>query len=578
MNSPSAQALQFSRSSDAPWRLDTIHATVAGIVLVGAVLMLAGCVNPPINSVVTAHGNTDWHINTAHKFATGTGYDDGETVANFAPASWTTRHAHIGASNTAHYYYDPSVASPGDDADATNGIDQPMLFFYAGHGGPTSWSTLGNNGSQANVRLGNSDQNGHLRYYWQCSCDVFAHGPKDGTCGKAGTFEYACPRQFDGSADSSDMRNVYERWGASLGPQLRMACGASTAAFCWGGQVDKIWDDYNNKGYDVADAFIDGLDTGGVVPLCIARGGDSAWDTPLYDAQFTNLANATSGTKLYIQYLETFQPIPIQIPFEMPPKLPIWKVIPDPPPPDFRQVTFRQVDGVLLAEGEALRPLQAAALRVANATVVQARMRSESGALYLKGETRVRSAAPVMDERRYLDAARAVVSILGGEVSSMSPPQARRMVIASQENARAAASAGGQDAPQQKNVIVTFRRTIAVEGVRAPVPVFGQGGLVEVQLANDGTLQNASKVWRRLDGIVRETETKSLAQAQQEAMQQFPGSEAYKLARWQWGYKEEAGNAVQRELKAYYFLEFEPRNLNERNELPPVMIEVLAHR
>jgi len=577
MNGPSSQTPHYSHSSEPARRSTTVDAAFASFLL-AALLVLAGCANPPINSLVTAHGNTDWHINTAHKFATGTGYNDGETVANSAPASWTTRHAHIGASNTAHYYYDPSVTSPGDDADATDGIDQLMLFFYAGHGNPTIWNTLGDNGTQANVRLGNSDQSGYLRYYWQCSCDVFAHGPRDGTCGKAGTFEYACPRQFDGSADSSDMRNVYERWGASLGPQLRMACGASTAAYCHGAQVDKIWDDYNNKGYDVADAFIDGLDTGGVVPLCIARGGENAWDTPLYDTTFTNAANDTGGTKLYLQYLETFKPIPFPIPIEIPPKLPVWKVIPDPPPPDFRQLTFRRVDGVLIAEGDALQALRTTALRAANANVRQARMRSESGALYLKGETRARSAGAGMDEQRYVDAARAVAVLVAGDVSSMSPPQARRMVIASQGPVRVAAGVQGQETPQQKNVIVTFRRTIAVEGVRTPVPVFGRGGLVEVQLANDGALQNASKVWRRLDGVARETETKSLAQAQQEAMQQFPRSDAYKLARWQWGYKEDAGNAVQRELMAYYFLEFEPRNLNERTQLPPVMIEVLAHR
>ena len=61
-------------------------------------------------------------------------------------------------------------------------------------------------------------------------------------------------------------------------------------------------------------------------------------------------------------------------------------------------------------------------------------------------------------------------------------------------------------------------------------------------------------------------------------MQQIPRSDAYKLARWHWGYKEEAGNVAQRELVAYYVFEFEPRNPEERTQYPPVMLEIVAHR
>lgn len=36
--------------------------------------VVAGCcpVNPPLNTAITAHGNTDWHIDTAEEFLFGT--------------------------------------------------------------------------------------------------------------------------------------------------------------------------------------------------------------------------------------------------------------------------------------------------------------------------------------------------------------------------------------------------------------------------------------------------------------------------------------------------------------------------
>lgn len=84
--------------------------------------------------------------------------------------------------NTDNYYYDSSVTAVADDTDAFDGIDKTMLFFYAGHGYPEGFSTLGSMASPYNMLLGNNEgeaNNGLLRYYWQCSCKVFAHGPKN---------------------------------------------------------------------------------------------------------------------------------------------------------------------------------------------------------------------------------------------------------------------------------------------------------------------------------------------------------------------------------------------------------------
>jgi len=133
-----------------------------------------------------------------------------------------------GLTNTSKYYYDKTLTAGGDDTNAGAGIDRAMLFFYAGHGGPLSWSTLGDSASQNFMNLGNIAQGGTLRYYWQCSCEVFAHGPKK-TC-TGSTMEYSCPQDFTGGADTENMRNVFLRWGPALSRDLRMACGMSTSA------------------------------------------------------------------------------------------------------------------------------------------------------------------------------------------------------------------------------------------------------------------------------------------------------------------------------------------------------------
>ena len=193
------------------------------IMCISIIILLQSCCgdDPPQNSAISAHGNTDWHIDTAEEFLFGTDMGGSSSASNHCPDSWTRRHMHVEQTNTNVFYYDGDIVGTGDDSDPTNGIDRAMLFFYAGHGNPTRWNTLGNNGVQGNMQLGDC----MLRYYWQCSCQVFAHGPR--TC-TGSTHDYSCPGNFDGSADSSAMRNVFERWGPVLDDKLRMACGAST--------------------------------------------------------------------------------------------------------------------------------------------------------------------------------------------------------------------------------------------------------------------------------------------------------------------------------------------------------------
>ncbi len=76
---------------------------LSGLLLV-SLMTLASCGgparNPPLDSVVTAHGNTDWHIDTAEESLYGTDLNGAASAANHVPDTWTRRHVHGGLSNT----------------------------------------------------------------------------------------------------------------------------------------------------------------------------------------------------------------------------------------------------------------------------------------------------------------------------------------------------------------------------------------------------------------------------------------------------------------------------------------------
>jgi hypothetical protein len=127
----------------------------------------------------------------------------------------------------------------------------------------------------------------------------------------------------------------------------------------------------------------------------------------------------------------------------------------------------------------------------------------------------------------------------------------------------------------QKNVIITFKRQIIING--DTVPFVGEGGLISVQLNNDGTLFNASKVWRKIKDVSRTTKAKTYEQAYNEAIAQIKEREAYKLSDWIWGYEEEAGNVKQTELKAVFIFNFMPADPQRFQDYPPRIIKISAH-
>ena len=127
----------------------------------------------------------------------------------------------------------------------------------------------------------------------------------------------------------------------------------------------------------------------------------------------------------------------------------------------------------------------------------------------------------------------------------------------------------------QKNVRLAFKRYLTVgENV---VPFLGEGGEMAIQLNNDGSVLNASKVWRQIRGVLRTTRAKQYDQAFGEALGRVPEKGAYKLADWTWGYEEESGNVRQAELKAVYIFNFMPRDAKRSLEFPPMAIKVSAH-
>jgi hypothetical protein len=510
-----------------------------------AALVVAGCCpqNPPLDSAIAAHGNTDWHIDTAEEFLFGTDMGGVATAPNHCPGAWTRRHMHVDMVNTNHFYYDEDCTVPGDDKDAADGIDQAMLFFYAGHGNPTLWNTLGNNATQSNLCLGDCPGSGLLRYYWQCSCQVFAHGPRN--CAGS-THAYACPGDFDGSPDSPDMRNVYERWGPALDPDLRMACGASTSAFCHESQMNRIWDNYNNLGSDVADSFIVGLrGSSWVVPLCITIGGDDPGSTPLHDATFTNQPN-TSGTSHYhIQYLSHFASTPRESPLipPIPELLPILEVGALPLPRMLRDVEFEAKEEMMLSSDEV------------GDRGPRVQVSRSSGAVYIRGERKLGLGDSGLGEDEYIERALRFIDEQGWAERDFAEPVGVRLMIEMMP-------VDGEEGKQQefqKNVIVTLKRQIEVDGLL--VNVVGEGG-------------NASKVWREVASARQQVRVKTYEEAYEEALRQIENPQAYEIDDWTWGYKEAAGSVEQTEMRIVFQFWFVPADPETLLEYPPRMIEI----
>jgi hypothetical protein len=536
-------------------------------------IMFAGCdppEDPMLNSVRAAHGDTDWHIDTAEEFLYGTDMAGNPMATYHCPDDWSRYHIHVGETNTNSYYHDSDVVASGLDTHVSDGIDKTMLFFYAGHGHPEHFHTLGNVASQDNMLLGNNAgdaNNGLLRYYWQCSCEVFAHGPQDpADCtSTSSVFDYSCPGDWDGSADSEAMRNVYERWGDALDPELRMACGSSTSAWCWDSETNRIWKNYLDNSFDVADSFIWGLyRNANNVPLCMTRGGLNVALTPLVtDESFTNLPNEVGdGPYIHMQYLSHFEKNPpwlFFIEFEIPELIPLFELEPMPFPDPWKEYQFDMKDNFYVSTEHMLKrgPMM--------------KVNPNSGAAYLLGPRHI-ELTKEHSEAEYLESALNFIEKQGWSEDDASKPSGSFMRLQS------ASQKEGDIRNALKNVIVEVKRKIPVKNgnVELQIPVLGDGGTMEIQMNNDGSVINASKVWRRIKNRdnPKMVNTKPYETAYKEAVEMLKEPDAYRLDRWTFGYKEAAGKVEQKELDVVYQFDFIPAFPERSEDFPPRAIEV----
>jgi hypothetical protein len=338
-----------------------------------------------------------------------------------------------------------------------------------------------------------------------------------------------------------------------------MACGSSTLAYCWETETNKVWDNYNNKGYDVADSFIEGLRRyDWNTPLCITTGGLFVSGTPLFDGTFTNTPNP-SGAYFHIQYLSNFATTAPTFEIVIPELIPIYELIPLPLPDPFRKYKFQEKGDWMYSTDEVKG--RGPAVKV----------NRNSGAVYLFGELRFDEKAKPLEEKEYIRLAERFIEDQGLTEKEISKPAGVRMVIQ-----RVPKEGKRSDLQKfQKNVIVTFKKQITLNG--NTVPFVGEGGMISVQLNNDGTLFNTSKVWRQIKGVLRTTKAKKYEQAYKEAIAKIKEREAYKLADWTWGYEEDAGNVKQTEMKAVYIFNFMPVDPKMAKDYPPRIVKISAH-
>lgn len=496
--------------------------------------------------------------------------------APFPPASKIPMHQ--GLCYAEPFFHDAAVDPVGRDTDRYNGVDTAHLFFSATCGTPETWLVMPNGRDPVKcpqsaaethavdphkMIFGNGMGTGDgMRYFWQCASNVLAHGPRQ--C-PAPAPEFGCPEGFEGTQDTVLSRNAYERWGAILGPGLRMVCGFSTAAFCHPDDARRVWDFYDrtSNGYDVADAFIEGFRLGrdGTVPLCITRGSADVGRTALFDEGFVLLPAPFVATHYHAQYPVAFRSTrPAERPDEtgVPRWAPIYSLKPMPLPPALKTLSYESLDGALYS-----RDLE-------GAMGLGVRVHPKSGAVHLIGQTRFDRADRPLREDEYLDRAGRFLREMG-LAEAAGKPEGIRMVLESVPVVNLTYDV----VRSQKSAILHFRRHVDLDGKSAPV--IGDGGLVRIVLNNDGSIARAAKIWREIAGIRKIARVKPFDTAYREAEQQLANPERYRLDGWLWGYKEYGDGQEQADLRIVHVFYFAPKAGGADPDAPPLRIEIAAH-
>ncbi len=517
---------------------------------------------------------------TAAPGASGLSRDLAEEFLKYAPFPASEKALmHEGLCYAEPYFQDRGLDPAGNDTDRYNGVDTATLFFSATHGTPETWLAMPNgrdpgkcpqSASETHVvepgrmRLGNGQGTGDgLRYFWQCASNVFAHGPRQ--C-PGGAPDFGCPESSDGTQDTVLARNVYERRGGMFTPGLRMACGFSTAAFCHPDDARRVWDlyDRSSNGLAVADAFIEGFRQGreGTLPLCIAMGSVIVERTPLFDERLFTSPNPSGTSHYHAQY-----PVPFSSKHQpgrsaetgSPLWAPIFGLKAMALPATFKKLTFERQDGVLVS-GD-----------LENVTGLSVRVRPASGALYLKGKSHFDPDEPALKEDQYLDRAARFLREWGLVEAAAKPEGVRMMIETVPVNNRTF-----EVIRRQKSVFITFRRQVELDG--KSIPVLGDGGLIRLQMNNDGSIARAAKTWREITGVRKIARIKPYETTYGEALQQLANPASYKLDGWTWGYKEFEGSAEQADLRIVHLFYFIPKGPDTALQVAPVKIEIVAQR
>jgi len=125
-----------------------------------------------------------------------------------------------------------------------------------------------------------------------------------------------------------------------------------------------------------------------------------------------------------------------------------------------------------------------------------------------------------------------------------------------------------------KGSIVTINRRI--KNGNQMIDVLGLGGRIDIMVGGDGKVQTASRTWREINIGSEKMAIKPYERAFQEAQNLLQNPDAYKIADWRFGYKEEAANVAQQELPVIFEFDFVPKNREELIDFPPRQIEISA--
>jgi len=388
------------------------------------------------------------------------------------------------------FFYDQARGANcvGKDMDPTDGIDRAPVFFFAGHGDPTKWKTDNGEVSPDCMHIGDSESGGSLRYYWQCSCEVFAHGPKQN---KGSFLDYPHPWEFNAEyvqRDTEDQRNIFRRWSPVLGDNFRLACGSSTALTCGSEEIDRIFVN-KNASLDVATSFIEGVYAGpGSAPLCIAggRGTDGLPDpdrSGLADRVFSGMPRVKKEPQVffYIEYPRPFGANEIESVHKFI-KLPVYSLSGDVSGVSYQFESDSSFRNLL----EKWRARKRSVLVYQNRRIVMSSLR-----------VRCPEDPKCMSDGWYLEKAKKFLVRRGWTEPDLSVPEGFRLLIDS-------LPAHGADIVRfQRGTVVRFRRAVRVRSYRREFLEKGLDGNIVIVMNNEGSVTSAWKSWTPLEEVKR---------------------------------------------------------------------------